>query len=207
MILLRLVLAICLMFQLSSQLSRAHGDSGEEFKRAVQNLRRILDGKQIESIGRLRHAILDANGGFNVQSPSQNLPRKAIEKGIGNVVKAYEHHIENNKKGKAKFEEAFQKLVVNPCDSVLREMRPIKKAYNSLLRDQNKARELDMDSLEWLVNTRICFDIFTTKSEIEHAALEVAIGGHYHRTPIGRALHKVHLLRRRSLGRGELSDY
>lgn len=190
----RSLLSLCLLIEAASLLVEGHDGQKdiEQFKRSVQNLRHTLDGNQINLIGELRNCVSEANGGFNVRIPSQDLPFKSIKKGIAELVKRHEHVSHKKKKSSEKFDEAFQKFVVSPCDAVIREMRSIKDEYEDLLHNQDEARDqLDMDSLEWLVNTRICFDIFTTLDEARHDAGEIALDDHYHKTKVGRLFHNI----------------
>lgn len=131
----------------------------EIFRKFSQDCRAALKFEQFSDISHLRDLVLRANGSYNYGPPGIKIPffpisRKAIDEGTVNFMlgrqKNYKHA-----KGKKEFDELFDTHIKSACDVILNKLNPIIEDYNYLLQN---SRELfrDINSLEWLANSRIC---------------------------------------------------
>lgn len=186
------VLAICLLIHVAhaSFLHLSDQEATEKFKAMVQVLHRSLDGRQYSDVGNLRNFISQANEGLNVQVPRAEISKAAYPRGIAAFLKQRDGDFVRSKGGKGIFEEKFEKVVVGSCKIVAHQLEQNEKAYSTLMHRDSALRSLDMDSLEWLTNVRICLDILRDRDHIARKTFEV-LGGKKG-SVLGRIIHKLH---------------
>lgn len=161
---------IYFLIQLSSLLVQGQGPATGYLKHSMDTFDQF-GWKQKTLLNQLRKSIVAANGGFNLNTPSQDLPIRVVENGIVNLLREKKQFSVGQG-----FKEIFDKYVVTPCDPVVRQMSPVKRVYDRMLREQVENSE-DFDTasdtltMEWFINARICINIFENLEKVkQHVA-------------------------------------
>lgn len=165
--------------------------SVEKFKRFVQDCRQTLDGAQMNDLAQLREFISRSNDGYNIKIPTSPLSTFAIDNGIRYLITNRQEHFEHSRNGRKQYEAKFDKHVKGTCDVLSMKLQPIFDDYRYLMNNLNAVKHLDVDSLEWLANTRICFEILRDPVGFRKRGYNMMIGEHFHRFTIGKVFHKI----------------
>lgn len=88
----------------------------------------------------------------------------------------YQPHHPPAHQSRKDLEMRFERDVIGNCQALTMLLQPVTQDYHYLAQDIHVQNILDMDSLEWLTNCRICFDILRNGREFRKRVLGRASG-------------------------------
>lgn len=140
------------------------GKAIENFIMFVEECRLKLDVKHIQDISQLREFTAVAATSSNEKIGLARVTYMSISKEVlkGGILKFMLHREEkyaNSDEGKKKFEEEFDRHILDPCMALMEKLESITSDYKHVMGSYGALKSLNAISLEWLANSNICSTI------------------------------------------------